>query len=167
MKYYRLLPLFMLIALAGCSLKYEPKPSPVQPDKIPTLDITQPFALVNAQRSDAVINLPVSPYTVTVNLYKTTDTLIALIKDELNKKGVAVSESADKKIKISVVDIWMVPRVGVFKCDFNITADIGGNAIGMKASGESWNYEKAMDLALTETAIVFIYNDKFIQYVER
>ena len=104
---------------------------------------------------------------MTVSLYKSTDRLIALIKDELQKKGISVLESAGKKLKISIVDIWMVPRVGVFKCDFNLTADIGGNAIGMKASGESWNYEKAMDLALTEAAIVILNNDKIIQYLEK
>lgn len=161
-------PLLALLLLAsGCTMKYEPKPLEIEPHRIPDMTATQPIALVNAQSEGSEIELTVPAYTVTVDLHKTTDAVIDSMAGELRKKGVSVSDTAEKTVKIAVIDVRIITRAAVFKCDVSYTVEAEKiERFGGEASDESWNFQKAVDLAVTETAIQILNKRQFVDYLQ-
>jgi hypothetical protein len=162
------LSLYFLIVLAGCTLNYVPKPSPIEPQKIPELNVKQPVKLVNVQTLDSKIALSVNPYTVNVNLHDYTDTVIALIKGGLQKKEVSVLENAEKVINLAVIDVGMSPLSGSFKCDLSFTVEMEGTPLfGMEVSAQNWDFQKAIDLTIAEAAVWVLNDERIIQYLEK
>jgi len=162
------LSIYILVVLAGCTLNYVPKPSPIEPQNIPALNVKQPVELVNVQALDSEIALSMSTSTVMVNLHDYTETVIALIKGGLQKKEVLVEKNADKVINLAVIDVGMSPLSGSFKCDLNFTVEMEGTPLfGMEVSAQNWNFQKAIDLAIAEAALWILNDERIIRYLEK
>jgi hypothetical protein len=163
------LPLAVLFFVAcGGNLKYVPKPVEIEPYKVPDLVAVQPVRLVNAQPAGPEIDVTVQPYTVKVNLHKYTEAVIDLMKGALREKGMLVSDTAARAVKIAVIDVGIMPRATIFKCDFSYTVETENfERFGAEASAENWNFKKAIDLATAETAVRILNDKRFIRYVER
>ena len=164
-----ILPILAFVFLTyGCTLKYKPKPVEIEAYKIPNLTANQPIAFVNVQRAGQVLDLRVSPYKVKVDLHGYTDTVIDLIVDAVKKKKVIISDTSDKAVKIAVIDVGVITRATVFKCDISYTVEAEEiQRYGGEASGESWNFQKAIDIAVTETAVQILNDPRFTDYLQQ
>jgi hypothetical protein len=164
-----LLPFVALVFVAcGGNLKYVPKPVAIEPYKIPDMIALQPIRLMNVQPVGPEIDVTVQPYTVKVDLHSYTQTVIEVMKKQLREKGVPVSDTAEKIVKVAVIDVGIIPRAAIFKCDISYTVEAENIArFGAEASAENWNFQKAIDLAVTEAAVRIMNDQRFIGFVEQ
>lgn len=163
-----ILPLLIMASVA-CSgaIEYTPRPVPIDPQRVPDLRSIQSIMLANMQPAGSEIDVTVPPFTLKVDLHQYTETVIGVVEAELRKKGVVVSDAATDIVKIAVVDVAIIPRAARFKCDINYVLEMDSiGRFGAEASAENWDFQKAIDAALTETALQVLKDKRFTSPLE-
>ena len=156
-----------LVASASCTLRYAPNPPPIESRLVTDLKASGPIQFQNTQNSTAETDLRVPPYTVKVNLYQYTDSVIRLIKRALEGKGISFSDNAEKIVRLAVIDVRMIPLAGGrFRCALNLTVETALTGTkGMEASAQSWNFQKAIDYAIADAAALILNNKEITNYL--
>jgi hypothetical protein len=162
-----LLVAFGLVAFAGCTLRYAPNPPPIESGVVKDLKASGPIQFQNIQSTTAERDLRVPPYTVKVNLYQYTESVIRLIRRALEEKGISFSNNAEKVVRLAVIDVTMVPLAGGrFRCALNLTVETAlTGPKGMEASARSWNFQKAIDYAIADAAVLILNNEEIGKYL--
>jgi hypothetical protein len=95
--------LIVFIFLGGCTYRPNVEPSFLSEDSLPKLNVKHPVAIINSSKSPGEIKLCGSwPHTVVGDMYKYTDTAVAIAKNTLQRNNIQVDNAADSKIELSV-----------------------------------------------------------------
>lgn len=150
----------------GCGLAYMPTPPPVAPNMVTSYKKYPSINLVNTQGASTIIDLSAGPYTLKADLHAYTEAVRALIEQVWRTKGGTVSKDAHHILELAVVDVWLIPRFGVFKCDVNLQVALGESApFGLEASAQNFSYEKAIDSALSESVVAILNRQEVVAYL--
>lgn len=160
--------LVLLLIIAGCTLRHTVSERTIETNRIPPFKAGGPVKLTNNREPSAENTVSVRPYTITVDYRQYTEIAIRLLKGELEKKGVRVVEKAAKEIKLSIVDLKVLPMPGVMRCILNYTVETGdGYVRGKQVIGANWNFKTAIDMAVTNVAIGVLNDENVLNYVEK
>jgi hypothetical protein len=152
----------------GCTLQHTPSEQRIDPARLPPFKPVAPVKLTNAQDSVENVSVPTVAATISVNYRDFTQLAIKLLKNELEKHGSTVQESAAKEIKLAIVDLKLLPLSTSHKCLINYTVVTGeGYVRGLEAMGESWNIQTAIDTAITNVAIGVLNDEQILDYLEK
>jgi len=158
--------LYALLINIGCTTIYTPKPSPIESYKIPDLTFMAPVSIKNTQTSNEDVDLSYSNYTLAVNYREYTESVITLLKDELEKRGKTVSDDAHKTINIAVIDISLIPFAGSYICQIDLNLGAGnGYLVGREASAKSMYFRKAIKYAVADAVIKILNNGEILRYL--
>lgn len=150
----------------GCAVRYTPSDSQITSGEIPSFSVSEPIRIVNAQTSSSDVILPVHPYKLSVNHKQYTDTAIKLLIGEIEKRGGKISGDASKVINVSIIDVKIATTMK-FRCIINFTVETGDAYFkGFEVAGGSWDYEKAIDLAMANVVIKTLNNDGILRYLK-
>ena len=131
------------------------------------ITIHQVAHFINSQNAQEDIVIPVESLKLNVNLKEYTESVITSLKSELDRNGNPYSDSASKKIEISVVDVSLASSMGGNICNIDLVIQPGAiPVIGIQASAKSLNYQKAIDYAVADAAIRVLNHREIIRYLE-
>lgn len=150
----------LIFALCGCT--YTATPRPIEPDMVLNFHSDSAIQIINSQTTEAanIENLPIR-----VNLKAATDAAIALLKEELKKKGVEYSNSSAKALALSLEKLTFRNDLIPTECTATFLVKTG-SGVSKKFIGHQdlvmRGVTDACDIAITK-ATVSIINDQEIR----
>jgi hypothetical protein len=161
--------LILMITFTGCSVHYVPQPYPVGGDRVPPLKVKQAVDIINTQ-IDTKFKVPIGPDKyMKGNLREWTDTAVQVLKTELKKNDIAVSDGASKMLKLSVTRVNMFSGTWNTRCILYIKVETGdGYAKEFEGNNLSpEGFQIAGPFAVTNAVAAMLNNDKILGYLEK
>ena len=94
---------FLLVVFYGCTHHYMPREYPINPAMVPELNVSQPVRLINMQTDNKEILIGKHMgHKWMGNLTEWTDVAVSLLRTELQKRNIDVTEDAPKVLKLSI-----------------------------------------------------------------
>ncbi|KPJ75235.1 MAG: hypothetical protein AMJ54_15545 [Deltaproteobacteria bacterium SG8_13] len=158
----------LLFIFCSCSLpRYAPKPPVLETSKTAAITFSGPVHFINTQNTQKDIVVLVENFKLNVNLKTYTESVISSLKSEFDRNDYPYFETASKKIRIAVVDVSLASSMGGNVCNIDLVIQPGDHpVIGIQASAQSINYQKAIDYAVADAAIRILNHSKIIRYLE-
>ncbi|NVM20743.1 MAG: hypothetical protein HWN68_03050 [Desulfobacterales bacterium] len=165
-----LLILILLITCSGCSTRYVPQPYPIKPEMVPNLSAAQAVAIVNVQ-TDTKFKVPIGPDGhMKGNLREWTDTAVEVLKTELKKNDITISEDAPKVLKLSVTKVYMFcGTMWNARCILYLKVETG-DGYAKEFEGNNFSLEGfkgASPFAVTKAVAAMLNNDKILSYLKK
>jgi len=174
--------ILLVLILTGCGYRYyfepaiidnagrfyTPKEIPIKPGMFlkPEFDIVNEVALVNTQTD--IFQHPLGEYTHTWtgNLRLWTDTAIAVLKTELEKKDVTVREDAGKMLMLAVTHAKLFWGFRVVECTLTLqVATRDGYIATFEVTTKSKDLHDSCDSAITKAVAKMFDDDKIRKYL--
>ena len=157
--------LILAIIFTGCSIHYVPQPYPVGRDMVPKLKVKQAVDIINSQ-SKTKFKIPIGPHEyMRGNLQAWTDTAVEVLKTELKKNDIAVSDGAAKKLKLSVTRVNIFSGTWNTQCILYLKVETGdGYAKEFEGNNLSpEGFQVAGPFAVTNAVAAMLNNDKIFR----
>ncbi len=164
----RVAVLFMLAAICGCATSgrfYVPKQVPIKPGTVlkPEYNVVCSANIINNQTSSQWV--PIGDYTHkwSANLLMWTDTAVGLLKDELVKREVIISEKSPKTLKLSITRVKLFWGFDAIGCTLNLNVITGdGYVVNLEETGTAKDLYESCDTAVSK-AVAAMFKDRGIQ----
>ncbi len=161
--------LILIITFTGCSIHYAPQPYPVGRDMVPTLKVKQAVDIINTQ-TDTKFKVPIGPKKyMKGNLREWTDTAVEVLKTELKKNDIAISDGASKMLKLSITRVNMFGGTWNTRCILYLKVETGDGYTkefeGNNLSPEG--FQVAGPFAVTNAVAAMLNNDKILGYLKK
>ena len=165
-----LLLAIIVFSLAACSAVGMHTPVvAVEPSSISDTSVNGPLALINAQQSDHQVDLQFRG--ILIRLRDSTQALVDGVERELKQRGATITDSADKRLSLSVTGIEMISGMNVYRAVIHFRVESGeGNVVEMSSTRASLasgynltsNPTKPIDVAMSD-AVGMILNHAMVQ----
>ncbi len=162
--------IFFLIVPYGCSHYYVPKQHPVNPGEAPDFTGMASINIVNAQETPKMNLLATQGFHKYLgDLQLWSDTAVGLLRSELEKRKIQVTDTAKKTIKLNITHATAHWGFASIRCILTLEVETSD---GLRKTFEGnnaspWTLWRACDGAVTR-AITALLNDeemlKFIKY---
>ena len=159
----------LMIASFGCTHYYDPVVYPMKPGMVPDFRSNRDVTIVNVQPSKVELIGANMGHKWMGDKQKWTETATKLLKTELEKRGMIVTEGAQKELRISM------PRANLFWGAFQIrcilylkveTADGYTNEfVGNNASGAT--LYRACNGAITRAVGAMLNDNRILRYLKK
>ncbi len=168
----RILPLLIgIILLSGCTVHYLPKPSAIDPAKIPPLT-GQTITLENTQTDSTEITIgKASAKTMTGDLHSWTASAIHLLKTEFEKRDITVKKNAQKVLSLSIIKAELgvsgLQYAGLPKCgvDLEVKTD-SGYKLNISIESNAMSVTGACDSAVKAAVSAMFMDDGLMKYID-
>ena len=163
--------LILLITCSGCSPRFVPQPYPMKPEMVPELSASQPVTIVNAQRRKS-FKVPIGPDdNMKGNLRKWTDTAVEVLKTELKKNDIVISEDAPKVLNLAITKVYMFSESVMWnaRCVLYLKVETG-DGYSKEFEGNSFSldgYRGASPLAVTKAVAAMLNDDNILGYLKK
>lgn len=166
-KVCRVTVLFILVAIYGCASGrfYVPKQVPIKPGTVlkPEYNIVCSVNLINNQKSSRRVHIGDYTHKWSANRLMWTDTAVGLLKDELVKRGMIISEKSPKSLKLSITRIKLFWGFDAIGCTLNLNVITGdGYVVNLEATGTAKDLYESCDTAVSK-AVASMFKDCGIQ----
>jgi hypothetical protein len=164
-KFFLLTSTLAVLALTGCSTLYVPSPGTPSLNEIPDFPAGLKVTLVNAQpNTQKVLILDHKQNIFYANLHDWTDRLNQSLKATLKKKGVEISDTASKSLKVSIEKITI--SGGSPRCALEWKVQLGdGPTIPMAVETGHWKVQAASDVAVRFACRDTLRNEQVRKYL--
>lgn len=161
----------VLIFLTGCAtINHKPPLDIPAPPYIPPnyAGNFNPICIKDYTDANTILTGRVLSLTFKANLSEYGDALIALLKRELIKNGVQVSQDSHRIVGVAVSDVEIVFPMK-YRCDLNIAIKIGGETVGIAANSTIAGFylPKIIDSAIADAVRKILQNGKFVAYITK
>ncbi len=159
------------ILLAGCTRHYVPSIHTVNPALVPNLKGDQAVCVINISTATGETILGTNDLGTKAymgDLSKWTDTAVALLKLELEKRGFIIRERKEdsKVIKLAIRLAQIAVPMGTY-CFVELHLETGdGYSRNYIANSSSFSYRKALDEVVTSVIISVLNDKKIIEYLQ-
>ena len=167
--------LFIVLAcLVGCTHNYSVKPFPIKPDQIPDIKIKNPVHIVNDQdRGANVVFYSVGGSKWIGDLGDWTEQAAGLLKFEMTKRDITISENANKVLKLAITEGKLDSEFSGIRCvvKLKVTAGNGytqiyeGNHRNSSPFAEQARYHAGAG-AVTRAVTDLLNDRKIMDYLE-
>jgi hypothetical protein len=160
----------ILMILSACTHHITPVEYPVDPLMIPEFSGNNPIKINNAQQQTEEILLGTNiGHQFRGKLIEFTDTAIATLKTELDKRGIPITNDAEKVLNLCVTKVNFKSRFTGFWCDVEIKVETGDGYIAQVDGHDSnaWILFPAIHGALNHAVVAVLNDDKVLEYLKR
>lgn len=166
--------LVAIVCLVGCTHNFSVKPFPIKADLLPKLNIEKSVQIVNAQdQGTKNVFYSVGGSKWIGDLGEWTDQAAGLLKFELNKQNVTITDDADKILKLAITEGKLVSEFSGIYCVVKLKVE-AGNGYTQKYEGNHRNSSPIAEQArhyagagAVTRAVTDLLNDrKIIEYLE-
>jgi len=166
-KVCRVAVLFMLVVIYGCTSGrfYVPKQVPIKPGTVlkPEYNIVCSVNLINNQKSSRRVHIGDYTHKWSANRLMWTDTAVGLLKDELVKRGMIISEKSPKSLKLSITRVKLFWGFDAIGCILNLNVITGdGYVVNLEETGTAKDLYESCDTAVSK-AVAAMFKDRGIQ----
>lgn len=162
--------LAVLCLLSGCTRHFVPDPSTFKLDAIQEFSSANSIALVNDQASsDDVLYMTSIGGDIYTNLHAWTEAAIAIMKRELSKRGMKVTDKASRQLKLSTLSVLGTSAFAFLRAETTLrveTADGYVNAYRGDNSSPAIVF-RAADGAVMRAVAAMLRDEKIIEYLTR
>ena len=161
----------MLIGIIGCTHRYTPKQYPLKPGMAPEFSGGHPISLINVQESTDEVLICKTEFNEKLfgNLQEWTDSVIGLLRSELEKRDIVPTEDADKQLRISVTQAKVETTVFTIRCFIYLKVETGDGyekEIEINSGSFAGIYERACDGAVTRAVAAILNDDTILAYLK-
>jgi hypothetical protein len=137
---------------------------------VPEFGVRQAITIVNAQKSKT-FKVPIGPdENMKGNLKQWTNTAVEVLKTELKKHDMTISEDAPKVLKLAITKVHMFSGVRAWntRCVVYLQAETGDGYI-KEYEGSSFSlegYREASPLAVTKAVAAMLHDNTILAYLK-
>jgi len=166
--------LIVLAYLVGCTHNFSVKPFPIKPDLLPELNIKNSVHIVNAQNQGKNTVFKRGGGSKWIgDLGEWTGQAVDLLKFELNKQNVTITDDADKILKLAITEGKLSSEFSGIRCVVILKVE-AGNGYTQKYEGNHRNSSPIAEQArryagagAVTRAVTDLLNDReIIEYLE-
>ena len=157
----------ILIVLTGCvTINHKPPLDIPAAPYIPPNYAGNSICIKDCTDANAMVTGRVLSLTFKANLSEYGDALVSLLKRELTKNGVQVTQGSHKVVEVSVLDVEIVFPMK-YRCDLNIAIEVDDVTVGIAAHStiDGYSLPKIIDSAIADAVRKIIHNEKFTAYI--
>ena len=166
--------LILLAFLVGCTHNYSVKPFPIKPDLIPDMNIKNSVHIVNAQdkgTNNVFYSKAGSKWVG--DLGDWTENAAELLKFEMKKRNITISENANKVLKLTITEGKLDSEFAGIRCVVKLKVEAGngytqifeGNHRNSSPFAEQARYHAGAG-AVTKAVTDLLNDRKIIEYLE-
>ncbi len=157
-----------IVGLSGCATTYVPDAGAANPKAVPDVPTTGRIALINAQPAteSLLIGNAGAGRTVYGDLHTWTAQAILALKKTLEKKGVSVTDAANKSLKVSITKVALTEAGSgwAFRCTVNFNIETSDGQIAtLVADDTSWKYLNACDGVIPKVVLAALRDEKILK----
>jgi len=166
--------LIVLACLVGCTHNFNVKPFPIKPNLLPALNIQKSVQIVNVQDQGKNNIFKSGAGSKWIgDLGQWTEGAVELVKFELNKQNVTITDAADKILKLAITKGKLTTEFAGIRCVVTFEVE-AGNGYTQTYEGNHRNSSPIAEQArryagagAVSKAVTQLLNDKsIIQYLE-
>ena len=167
LKICQIAALSMLVVFCGCAGTrfYVPRQVPIKPGTIlkPEYNIVCSVNIINNQKSSKWVDIGDYTHKWSANLLMWTDTAVGLLKDEMGKRDVIISEKSPKTLKLSITRVKLFWGFNIVGCTLNLKVMTGdGYTVNLEETNSAKDLYGSCDGAVTK-AVASMFKDHQIQ----
>ena len=167
----------LLIGIAsflGCTHNYSPKPFPIKPGLVPDLNVNASVHIVNAQDEDTNnVFYRIGGSKWVGDLGDWTQNAVELLKFEMKKKDIIISEDANKVLQLSITEGKLDSEFAGIRCVLMLKVKAGngytqvyeGNHRNSSPFAKQARYHAGAG-AVTKAVTELLNDRKVIEYIE-
>ena len=167
--------LIVIACLIGCTHNYSVKPFPIKPGLIPDMNIDNSVHIVNAQ-DEGTINVfyRIGGSKWVGDLSEWTHNAVELLKFEMKKRDIVISEDATKVLKLSITEGKLDSEFAGIRCIVQLKVQAGngytqtyeGNHRNSSPFAQQARYHAGAG-AVTKAVTELLNDRKIIEYLEK
>lgn len=166
--------LIVIASFLGCTHNYSPKPFPIKPGLVPDLNINNSVHIVNAQDEGANnVFYRVGGSKWVGDLGDWTQNAVELLKFEMKKKDITISEDANKVLQLTVTEGRLDSEFAGIRCVVKLKVKAGngytqiyeGNHRNSSPFAEQARYHAGAG-AVTKAVTELLNDKKITEYLE-
>ena len=166
--------LIVLVFLVGCTHNYSVKPFPIKPELVPAMHVTDSVQILNVQSEgkNYVFRRAGSNKWIG-DLGDWTENAVDLLKFELKKRNINITEDANKILKIAITEGKLSGEFGGSRCVVKLKVEAGngytqiyeGNHLNSSPFAQQARYHAGAG-AVTRAVTDLLNDRKIIEYLE-
>ena len=166
--------LIVLAYLVGCTHNYSVKPFPIKPDLVPDLEVKSEIRIVNAQdKGTNNVFYSIGGSKWVGDLGDWTEQAAELLKFEMKKRNIIISENANKILKLAITEGKLDSEFAGIRCVVKLKVKAGngytqiyeGNHRNSSPFAEQARYHAGAG-AVTRAVTDLLNDRKIIEYLE-
>ncbi|MGA1840654.1 MAG: hypothetical protein ACMUIU_08515 [bacterium] len=161
---------FLLVVFCGCTHHYVPREYPINPAMVPELNVSQPIRLINVQPDNKETLLgKYMGHKWMGNLTEWTDVAVSLLRTELQKRDINVTEDASKELKLNITKAELIWGAWAIRCILNLRVETGdGYTVDLEGNNASpATLYRAIDGAVTKAVTAMLNDDNILNYLKK
>ncbi|MDY6790546.1 MAG: hypothetical protein SWH54_04675 [Thermodesulfobacteriota bacterium] len=171
----KIITFILFVLLYGCSHSYSVKPFPVKPDLVPEMNVKDSVHIINAQHQGKnTVFYSIAGSKWIGDLGEWTEKAAGLLKFELKKRNINVTEDAHKILKLTITAGKLNSEFSGIRCIVMLKVEVAdgytqeyeGNHINHSPFAQQARYHAGAG-AITKAVTALLNDKKIISYLEK
>ena len=158
------------VVSTGCTFHLVAEPARLDSARLSRFQGNPGVALLNAQSSTEMVEIGSAGMgrTLEGNLHQWTEATLGLLRAELAREGVAVSDASPKTLKIAISGASLTTGGWGFRCKVQMAVTLGdGHTETVEGSRGGGNFHTVCNNSITDAAFNMITNQTVRDYIAR